>query len=70
MPLGVNTYRALSASLKVVCGGLFNAIGTTLGKQIEANHEASVANHVTRHGLCIKLRHVFGNWSWGNVTCT
>ena len=68
--VGVKTYQALAASLKVVCGGVFNGLGTALGKKLEADHETHIAIDVTRHGKCIKLNHVFGQWSWSATTCS
>jgi hypothetical protein len=67
--IGVNTYRALAAGLKVVCGGIFGGGASSLGKKLEADHETHIALNVVRHGECIKLRHVLGAWAWGSRDC-
>jgi len=67
--VGVATYRALAASLKLVCGGVFKVAGTALGKKLEANHETHIAIDVIRHGKCITLKRRFGILQWSAVEC-
>jgi len=67
--VGVTTYKALAAGLKIVCGGVIGGVGTALGRKLEANHETHVALDVTRHGKCIGLKHIFGHWSWSAASC-
>jgi hypothetical protein len=67
--VGVNTYRALAAGLKLVCGGIFDGGLSALGKKLEANHETHIAVDVIRHGECMRLRHIFRLWDWGAVRC-
>lgn len=67
--VGVNTYRGLAAGLKLVCGGVFDGGLSALGRKLEANHETAIATDVTRHGKCIRLRHLFGQWLWDAHRC-
>jgi hypothetical protein len=67
--VGVSTYKALAASLKLVCGGVFQAAGTALGIKLEAKHETHVAIDVVRHGKCLNLARRFGQLHWSAATC-
>jgi hypothetical protein len=53
--VGVGTYKALSAALKVACGGLFAGGAQSFGAWLEARHETHVAVDVERHGKCLQI---------------
>lgn len=67
--VGVNTYRAVSSSLKVVCGLLFDGGAVAIGNKLEADHETRVALDITRTGKCLRERVVLGVISWAAVPC-
>ena len=67
--MGVNTYRAVSSSLKVVCGLLFDGGAVAIGNKLEADHETRVALDITRTGKCLRERVVLGVISWAAVPC-
>ena len=68
--VGVGTYKALAAGLKLVCGGIFQGAGTALGHRLEANHETvHVAIDVVRHRKCIRLTRRFGQLHWTAHNC-
>ena len=52
--VGVGTYKALVASLKIVCGGIFDGGLTSLGAKFEADHETKVALSIVRDGKCLE----------------
>lgn len=66
--MGVATYKALAASLKLVCGGVLN-VGTQLGQQLEGKHETAVAIDVIRHGKYIGYSHGLLGSSWAAIAC-
>lgn len=67
--IGVETYRAISATLKVVCGGLLDGGAATFGYNLEARHETNVALDIIRSGKCLRERRVFGLISWSAASC-
>lgn len=67
--IGVNTYRALAASLHVVCGGLFDGGAVALGEKLEADHETDIATDVLQQGKCIREDVRFGLVDWSAVSC-
>lgn len=67
--VGLWTYRALSAGLKVACGGLLDGGAAAVGAKIEADHEQHIALDVTRKGRCIAYREQFHYVSWRAVDC-
>lgn len=67
--IGYETYRALSASLKIACSGLLDGGAAALGYNIESRHQARIAVDVERRGKCIRQRRVFGLVSWSAVNC-
>lgn len=67
--IGVNTYRALAASLHVVCGGLFDGGAVAVGEKLEADHETDIATDVLKHGKCIREDVRFGLVNWSAATC-
>jgi hypothetical protein len=68
--VGLYTYRALSAFLKVGCGGLLDGGATAIGTKIEADHETHVANDVTRKNKCMAFHERFHIVAWRAVDCT
>ncbi len=68
--VGLYTYRALSAGLKVACGGLLDGGATALGTKFEADHETDIAHDVTREGKCMAYRERFHIVDWRAVDCT
>ena len=67
--VGLYTYRALAAGMKVACGGLFAGGASALGNKLEADHETHLALDVTRKGRCIAYRERFSLVSWRAVDC-
>jgi len=67
--VGVSTYKALAAGLKIVCGGVFQGVGTALGHNLETRHQTHVAIDVIRHGKCMKLTRRFGQLQWSALKC-
>lgn len=67
--VGLNVYHAFSASLKLVCGGVFNAIGSSIGGKLESDHETHIAIDVIRKGKCISLKQRFGTTQWSAIDC-
>jgi hypothetical protein len=67
--VGLWTYRALGAGLKIACGGLLDGGAAALGAKIEADHETHIALDVTRKGRCIAYREQFHYTSWRAVDC-
>lgn len=67
--VGLYTYRAMAAGLKVACGGLFDGGATALGTKLEADHETHLALDVTRRGKCIGYRERFDQISWRAIDC-
>ena len=67
--IGVNTYRALAASLHVVCGGLFDGGAAALGEKLESDHETDIATDVLQRGKCIREDVRFGLVDWSAVNC-
>jgi hypothetical protein len=68
--VGVVTYKALSASLKLVCGGVFIGPPTQLGHELEARHETAVALDIIRRGKCLEeTRKPVIGLQWSAVTC-
>lgn len=67
--IGVNTYRALAASLHVVCGGLFDGGAVAVGEKLEADHETDIATDVLKHGKCIREDVRFGLINWSAADC-
>jgi hypothetical protein len=67
--VGLWTYRALSAGLKIACGGLLDGGAAALGAKFEADHEQHIALDVTRKGKCIAYREQFHYVSWRAVDC-
>lgn len=68
--IGVATYKALSSTLKVTCGGLFDGGASSVGKKLEADHESHVAVDVIRNGACLTLTQVSGRTSWRAEACS
>jgi von Willebrand factor type A domain len=68
--VGLFTYRALSAGLKVACGGLLDGGAQALGVKLEADHETHIALDVLREGRCIQLREAVGVLHWSAVSCS
>jgi uncharacterized protein YegL len=68
--VGLYTYRALSAFLKVGCGGLLDGGATAIGTKIEADHETHVAHDVTRKNKCMAFHERFRIVAWRAVDCT
>ena len=68
--VGVNTYRALLAGMKLMCGGVLTGAATQLGIKLEAKHETAVALDIIRRGKCLRetKRSVVGI-QWSAVTC-
>jgi hypothetical protein len=68
--VGVATYHALAASLKLVCGGVVTAVGNQLGRKLESRHETAVALDILRKGKCLteNRRRILGI-QWSAVTC-
>jgi hypothetical protein len=67
--VGLYTYRALSAFLKVGCGGLLDGGATAVGTKLEADHETHVSLDVTRKGKCMAYRERFHLVAWRAVDC-
>ncbi|HEX6689016.1 MAG TPA: vWA domain-containing protein [Solirubrobacterales bacterium] len=67
--VGLFTYRALAAGLKVACGGLLDGGASALGIKLEADHETHIALDVLRKGRCIKLREFAGALQWSAIEC-
>jgi len=67
--IGLFTYRALAAGLKIACGGLLDGGAKALGVKLEADHETHIALDVTRKGRCIQLREVVHQLQWSAVAC-
>jgi len=67
--VGLWTYRALGAGLKVACGGLLDGGAAALGAKLEADHETHIALDVVRKGRCIALREQFHFTFWRAVDC-
>ncbi len=53
--IGVGTYKALSATLKVACGGVFDGGAAAAGSYLEARHETNVSVDIVRRGKCLRL---------------
>jgi hypothetical protein len=69
VPIGVAAYKALSAGLKVVCGGLFDGGAAAVGAHLEADNEHNIAVDVIRHQKCMEYSHRFGHSPWRAVPC-
>jgi hypothetical protein len=69
--VGVATYKALSAGLKIACGGLFAGGARSLGTKLEADNETHVALDIIRRGKCRLLSQLSGlsGTSWHATTC-
>ena len=69
--VGIGTYHALAAFLKVACGGILGGGATSLGKKFEADNETHVALDVIRNGKCILLSQKTGisGTSWHATDC-
>jgi hypothetical protein len=67
--VGVATYKALAAGLKLVCGGVFTGGPTEIGVRLEAKHETAVAVDVVRHGKCLKESYGHFGIKWSAVAC-
>jgi len=68
--VGVNTYRALLAGLKLACGGVLTHSATEFGVKLEAKHETAVAVDIIRHGRCLhETRKVGIGIQWSAVAC-
>jgi hypothetical protein len=48
--IGVAAYRALSATLRVVCGAVFDGRARTFGYDLETHHEVQVAADIAGGG--------------------
>jgi von Willebrand factor type A domain len=67
--VGLGTYRALSAGMKLACGGLLDGGAAAIGAKIEADHQTNIAFDVLRKGRCIAYRVQFGISSWRAINC-
>jgi hypothetical protein len=67
--VGVTTYRAMAAGLKIACGGLLDGGAKALGIKIEAAHERHVALDVLRRGKCLSITKRFGQLQWAATSC-
>lgn len=66
--VGVGTYKAFAAGLKLACGGLLDGGALALGVKLEADHERNIAKDVVRYGRCIKVTHRLGTY-WSATAC-
>jgi hypothetical protein len=69
LAVGLGTYRALAASLKVACAGLLDGGARALGVKLESDHERHIAVDVVRKGRCITLTRRFGQLHWAAARC-
>lgn len=69
VPVGLGTYRGLSAFMKVSCGALFDGGAYDFGVQLAADHEARVAHDVLNYGKCLRMDDRFGQITWGAADC-
>jgi hypothetical protein len=68
--IGVNTYRALKAGLKLACGGVLTDAATQLGIKLEAKHETAVALDIIRRGRCLReTSKTLVGIHWAAATC-
>jgi hypothetical protein len=67
--IGVAAYRALSATLRVVCGAVFDGGAQTFGYDLETHHEVQVAADIADKGKCLQSRTVLGAVFWSAVSC-
>ena len=67
--LGVYAYRAINATLKVVCGAIFDGGAQTWGYNNETSHEQQVAFQVSNDGKCLQEDTVLGATFWWAVSC-
>ena len=67
--LGVAAYRALDATLRVVCGAIFKGGARTFGYNLETHHEVQVAADISNKGKCLQSRTVLGAVFWSAVSC-
>jgi hypothetical protein len=67
--VGVETYRALSASFKIVCGGLFDGGAHDFGVWLESSHQTNIAVDIVRHGQCLREQVRFGQTFWSAAAC-
>jgi hypothetical protein len=65
----VAAYRALSATLRVVCGAVFDGGARTFGYDLETHHEVQVAADIANKGKCLQSRTVLGAVFWSAVSC-
>jgi hypothetical protein len=67
--VGVGTYKALSAGLKIACGGLIDGGAKALGVKLEADHDYHIAIDILRKGECLRMAERFGLIGWSAVDC-
>jgi hypothetical protein len=67
--VGVNVYRAINASLHLVCGAIFDGGAQTWGYNNEVSHEQQIAKQVYADGMCLRERTVFGDVFWSAASC-
>jgi hypothetical protein len=67
--LGVAVYRALNATLHVVCGAVFDGGAKTFGYNLETHHEVQVASDIANKAKCLQSRTVLGAEFWSAVSC-
>ena len=69
--VGVTTWRALTAGMKLVCGGVLTGLASQLGVKLEGKHETAVAIDVIRNGRCLReTRRAVVGLQWSAVPCT
>jgi hypothetical protein len=68
--VGLATWKALTAGMRLVCGGLLTGPPTELGVKLEAHHETQVMVDIVRKNKCLEQtqKPVIGI-QWSAATC-
>lgn len=68
--VGVGTWKALTAGMRLVCGGLLTGPPSELGVKLEAHHETQVMLDIIHKGKCLEqTRKPVIGLQWFAVTC-